>query len=66
MYGFPFWPAKLMVVNGDHADIRFFGDHKHANVPIKKCFLFSRVNPAGQTNDTSTSNALGEAMSVIY
>lgn len=44
--GFPFWPAKLMSVNVNQlADVRFFGDHDRAWVPIKDCFLFCDKDP---------------------
>ncbi|XP_055640789.1 MYND-type zinc finger-containing chromatin reader Zmynd8 isoform X2 [Toxorhynchites rutilus septentrionalis] len=44
--GFPFWPAKLMSVNNNQlADVRFFGDHDRAWVPIKECFLFCEKDP---------------------
>ncbi|XP_065093180.1 MYND-type zinc finger-containing chromatin reader ZMYND8 isoform X2 [Ochlerotatus camptorhynchus] len=44
--GFPFWPAKLMSVNVNQlADVRFFGDHDRAWVPIKECFLFCDKDP---------------------
>lgn len=44
--GFPYWPAKLMSVNVNQlADVRFFGDHDRAWVPIKECFLFCDKDP---------------------
>lgn len=44
--GFPFWPAKLMSVNSNQlVDVRFFGDHDRAWVPIKECLLFCEKDP---------------------
>ncbi|XP_053694903.1 protein kinase C-binding protein 1-like isoform X2 [Sabethes cyaneus] len=44
--GFPFWPAKLMSVNTNQlVDVRFFGDHDRAWVPIKECYLFCEKDP---------------------
>ncbi|XP_055543640.1 MYND-type zinc finger-containing chromatin reader Zmynd8-like isoform X2 [Wyeomyia smithii] len=44
--GFPFWPAKLMSVNSNQlVDVRFFGDHDRAWVPIKECYLFCEKDP---------------------
>ncbi|XP_058823136.1 MYND-type zinc finger-containing chromatin reader Zmynd8-like isoform X3 [Topomyia yanbarensis] len=44
--GFPFWPAKLMSVNNNQlVDVRFFGDHDRAWVPIKECLLFCEKDP---------------------
>ncbi|KAF4528266.1 hypothetical protein B566_EDAN014156 [Ephemera danica] len=40
--GFPFWPAKAMKVNKEAAvDVRFFGAHDRAWVPLRDCYLYS-------------------------
>ncbi|XP_046479068.1 MYND-type zinc finger-containing chromatin reader ZMYND8 isoform X1 [Neodiprion pinetum] len=46
--GFPFWPAKAMSrINGQgHVDVRFFGAHDRAWVPIRDLFLYSEDPPA--------------------
>ncbi|GAB0100416.1 hypothetical protein DMENIID0001_164560 [Sergentomyia squamirostris] len=45
--GFPYWPAKGMAVNGTTSvDVRFFGAHDRAWVPVKECFLYSEKNPS--------------------
>lgn len=43
--GFPFWPAKAMTTNGQLVNVRFFGDHDRAYVPIRDCYLYSEQNP---------------------
>lgn len=44
--GFPYWPAKVMRVNQrNEADIRFFGVHDRAWIPIKDVYLFSQKPP---------------------
>ena len=44
-----FWPAKMMSINAgqtNQINVRFFGSfHKHENVPVEKCFLYSERNP---------------------
>ncbi|XP_046741621.1 protein kinase C-binding protein 1 isoform X2 [Diprion similis] len=46
--GFPFWPAKAMSrINGQgHVDVRFFGAHDRAWVPIRDLYLYSEDPPA--------------------
>lgn len=49
--GFPYWPAKAMALqNAQLVDVRFFGDHDRAFVPIKDCFLYSQSDPNPPTN----------------
>lgn len=44
--GFPCWPAKAMTTNlQGMVDVRFFGDHDRAFVPIRDCFLYSKDHP---------------------
>lgn len=43
-----YWPAKVMSVNElkGMVNVRFFGGfQKHENVPISKCFLYSKSGP---------------------
>lgn len=58
--GFPLWPCKLMNFDGHTAYVRFFGDHKHAKVGIKNCFLFSRVTTR------TTKKSLADALHVSH
>ncbi|XP_051863882.1 uncharacterized protein LOC127566167 [Drosophila albomicans] len=52
--GFPYWPAKAMG-NGPNAvvNVRFFGKHDRANVPVKDCFLYCAQDPNTQTSRRS-------------
>ncbi|XP_037049728.1 protein kinase C-binding protein 1-like [Bradysia coprophila] len=44
--GFPYWPAKVMTTNlQGMVDVRFFGDHDRAFVPIRECYLYSKEHP---------------------
>ncbi|KAK7864853.1 hypothetical protein R5R35_012493 [Gryllus longicercus] len=44
--GFPFWPAKVMRTNRENmVDVRFFGAHDRAWVPVRDCFLYSKCIP---------------------
>lgn len=53
--GFPYWPAKGMAVNGAMlVDVRFFGAHDRAWVPIKDCYLYSADNPNAYKNKKNT------------
>lgn len=45
--GFPYWPAKAMTTNSQGmVDVRFFGDHDRAFVPIRECYLYSMDHPS--------------------
>lgn len=48
--GFNYWPAKLMSIDGQLINVRFFGDHKPADVPANNCFLYSEANPNRSRN----------------
>ncbi|XP_062559260.1 MYND-type zinc finger-containing chromatin reader Zmynd8-like isoform X2 [Armigeres subalbatus] len=65
--GFPYWPAKLMSVNVNQlADVRFFGDHDRAWVPIKECFLFCDRDPnTKQHRRTNMAECMREAETYI-
>ncbi|EDV30374.2 uncharacterized protein Dana_GF22978, isoform B [Drosophila ananassae] len=52
--GFPYWPAKAMgSTNPSLVNVRFFGKHDRAFVPVKDCFLYSAQNPNTQTSRRS-------------
>lgn len=45
--GFPFWPAKAMTTtSAGLVDVRFFGAHDRAWVPLKECVLYSENPPS--------------------
>ncbi|XP_033234752.1 protein kinase C-binding protein 1 [Drosophila pseudoobscura] len=48
--GFPYWPAKAMGADKGLVNVRFFGKHDRAHVPVKDCFLYSAQNPNIQTS----------------
>ncbi|XP_021928207.1 uncharacterized protein LOC110833911 isoform X4 [Zootermopsis nevadensis] len=49
--GFPFWPAKVMRTNKEGmVDVRFFGAHDRAWVPVRECYLYSKAMPASARN----------------
>ncbi|XP_014664509.1 PREDICTED: protein kinase C-binding protein 1-like [Priapulus caudatus] len=43
--GFPFWPAKALRVANGLVDVRFFGQHDRAWVPLSQCYQLSRDIP---------------------
>lgn len=43
--GFPFWPAKAMRIVSGNVDVRFFGAHDRAWIPVAQCFLLSNDIP---------------------
>lgn len=43
--GFPYWPAKALRATGRELDVRFFGAHDRALVPIEKCYWLSKDPP---------------------
>lgn len=45
--GFPYWPGKLMRLNSrdNHGDVRFFGAHDRAWIPIKDVYMYSEKPP---------------------
>lgn len=55
--GFTFWPAKLMSIDGQMVNVRFFGDHTHADVPATNCFLYSGHNPDKRRSATTAYNS---------
>lgn len=59
---FPYWPAKVMSIHGNVADVEFFGDHTQADIPMANCYLYSKQYPGKSKNDKS----LGEAQKVQF
>ena len=50
--GFLYWPAKMISIDGQLINVRFFGDHEYAEVPATNCFLYSDTNPNRSRNTT--------------
>lgn len=63
--GFPYWPSKLMSINGNMANVAFFGDHTQADVPLKKCILYAKRNPIQNARPSEFTSAL-EVRPIIY
>lgn len=55
---FPFWPAKLMAINGAMANVSFFGDHTQDDVPVNQCILYAQKNPTQTLQTKEFRNAL--------
>lgn len=57
-----YWPAKVMSFDEQCVNVRFFGgDHKHENVSVNKCYLYSKSSPTNRSirpNDTEFESAL--------
>ncbi|CAF1654713.1 unnamed protein product [Adineta ricciae] len=45
MKGYQPWPAKVLRIVNDEVDVRFFGQHDRAWVPINNCFILSKEYP---------------------
>lgn len=45
MKGHPYWPAKAIAMKNYSVDVRFFGDHEGAFLPIENVLLYSSANP---------------------
>ncbi|ALC45972.1 CG1815 [Drosophila busckii] len=57
--GFPYWPAKAMSAGPNAVvNVRFFGKHDRANVPVKDCFLYSSKDPNTQTSRRSARDLI--------
>ncbi|XP_031639322.1 uncharacterized protein LOC116351365 [Contarinia nasturtii] len=68
--GYIYWPAKLMSINENLVNVRFFGDYTYNDVPAFNCYLYSESNPDGpcKTNDLYINlynRALNEAAEYI-
>lgn len=58
--GHPYWPGKAMSTTGDNVDVRFFGDHNRALVPVNSCFLYSKEMPKKQKKTKELAIAMNE------
>jgi len=59
--GYPYWPAKVMQVNGNVYDVRFFGGH-HMRANIEKVF----IRPISATLQSLQVNIIKYQYSLIY
>lgn len=42
---YPYWPAKLMSIDGSTVNVRFFGEHNNASLLAEHCYTYSKENP---------------------
>ena len=49
MKGYPFWPAKVLQEQNGQVDVRFFGEHDRAWVPVSQVYLISEQYPVTAT-----------------
>ncbi|GLV41409.1 uncharacterized protein CBL_06639 [Carabus blaptoides fortunei] len=62
--GFPYWPAKAMITNAAGlVDVRFFGAHDRAWIPVKECFLYSKKDP--NTTNKNKRNNIAECIKEV-
>lgn len=40
-----YWPAKVMSIDRNAVNVRFFGDHTHARGSAANCLLYTQRNP---------------------
>lgn len=45
LQGFPHWPAKALRIEKGLVDVRFFGQHDRAWIPLSGCYLISKELP---------------------
>jgi len=45
MKGYPYWPAKVLQEQNGQVDVRFFGEHDRAWVPVSHVYLISEEYP---------------------
>lgn len=55
--GYPYWPAKVMQVNGNVYDVRFFGGH-HMRANIEKVFI-RPISSTLQSLQVNSTRVLG-------
>ncbi|XP_031638034.1 protein kinase C-binding protein 1-like isoform X2 [Contarinia nasturtii] len=60
MKGFNYWPAKLMSIDGQLINVRFFGDHTYADVPATNIYLYSANNPGRRATHSGYNTAIKE------
>lgn len=49
IYKYPYWPAKVMSIQGDQINVQFFDDHTTSKIVAEECFLFSKEYPNNST-----------------
>lgn len=52
---YPYWPAKVMSVNGDNVRVEFFGEHTRAEVSASNCHLYRKPSKRSKNADFNAS-----------
>ncbi|CAF0912721.1 unnamed protein product [Adineta ricciae] len=62
MKSYQSWPAKVLRIVNDQVDVRFFGTHNRAWVPISNCFVLSKDYPGSlrRKSDAKFDKSLSE------
>lgn len=64
--GFPYWPAKGMGLGPNSLlNVRFFGDHDRAFVPVKDCYLYSEIDPNPYTGKRTFRSGIADCIKEI-
>lgn len=63
-FNWPYWPAKVMSVDGPKISIQFFGDQSMATITADKCYLYSKENPIKITKLTLNAREYQNAIAV--
>ncbi|XP_071804612.1 uncharacterized protein [Asterias amurensis] len=57
LQGFPFWPSKVIREKDGQLDVRFFGQHDRAWVPVSSCYMYSSEIPCHSKKKTTGLNS---------
>ncbi|CAF4258889.1 unnamed protein product, partial [Rotaria sp. Silwood2] len=49
------WPAKVLRIVNDEVDVRFFGQHDRAWIPLHNCFVLSKEYPGSEKKKSNTN-----------
>ncbi|CAF3374615.1 unnamed protein product [Rotaria sp. Silwood1] len=49
------WPAKVLRIVNDEVDVRFFGQHDRAWIPLRNCFVLSKEYPGSRKKKSNTN-----------
>lgn len=66
--GFIYWPAKLMSIDGESAEVIYFGEFLQSRVPVDKCLIYTVKRPDASSNVSNKklfNTSLGEAKRYI-
>jgi len=61
--GYPWWPGKVLGINGNDVNVQFFGDDTKAKISSSSCFIFSEEPP--KTTSKGKRKISGKEFSAI-